>query len=120
MTFNLAVFPATSATFNVIGTSLWSITVFLSHQQNGQGERFAETIAPLSSEQMSASWIPPNRMDIGNVQTLLNLDDLTCTDMWYMCATIDRGRNPSTVFYMEGTPTNASLTGCSTVSCTGM
>lgn len=118
-TFNLAVYPDTSAMYNVVGTNLWMVTLFLNTQQDGTGERLAQTTALLSSEQMSASWIPPNTMNIQGIQALLSLQDVTCREMLYVCASIDRARNPSTTFYMQGTPTNSSLVGCTTVSCTG-
>ncbi|XP_072050093.1 uncharacterized protein [Amphiura filiformis] len=118
--FNLAVYPGNSANYNIIGTNLWQVNLFLSNQQDGQGERISETTTQLSSEQMSASWIPPNTMNIGNIQTFLDLNQVTCQGQKFVCASIDRGVNPSVNFYMQGTPTNTSLVGCQQVSCTGV
>ena len=117
--FNLAVYPDNTADYVVQGTNLWKVTLYLSTTQDGSSVAY-ESTALLSSEQMSTSWIPPNVMNIGSIQTILDLEGFTCGGGHrFVCARIDRAANPSVNFYMQGTPTNSSLSGCTAITCAG-
>ncbi|XP_063969437.1 uncharacterized protein LOC129282010 isoform X3 [Lytechinus pictus] len=120
--FNLQLTPSLRSIGNVIGTGLWRVNTFLSGSPTGAGPRLnvVGNVVDLNSEQSSVPWIPTSLTVIGNIRGDFNTNQVSCLQMRYLCATIERGGNPSVDFTIAGDPTDQSLLGCAPLSCVGV
>ncbi|XP_033101452.1 uncharacterized protein LOC117104676 [Anneissia japonica] len=88
VTFDLTV--ATDSTSTALsGTDLWQINVFIGTNSIGQGPRYGETLADLTTEQKNAAITAGSPLEFTGVTATLDLNGLKCFDdpflYYYLC-----------------------------------
>ncbi len=66
----------------------------------------------LNTEQQSTHLVKGEEFAFDPVPYTLVLDDFSCPEVPFICATLHQGKKPKPGFGLEGYPDNDALTGC--------
>ncbi|XP_038061188.1 uncharacterized protein LOC119731947 isoform X4 [Patiria miniata] len=105
---------------SVSGSNLWKITLYGSTQANGLGTQVLRTQLTLNPSQAGASTDLSGNVQFFSLQTALSLVGLVCSQVRYICVTIEKSENPTPQFTLTGMPSDAVLTACQATTCNGV
>ncbi|XP_038079237.1 uncharacterized protein LOC119746392 [Patiria miniata] len=103
--------PDTDASFKVV--------IFGNSMEDTSGPKVAQTTLDVSFSSQGVN--PDADTSLNNPGTAsLNLTDVFCTDLQYLCVKVYRGDSPPYNFKLEGVPNENSLLDCTAVTCRGV
>lgn len=101
---------------SIAGSGLWQVTIYPSTSINGLGGTpGSETTPFLNIAQSGVDLASGGQATITDVDINLNVRDLSCSDIPYICVRVAKGQNPNPNFLLGG-----SLVGCTPSNCRGM
>ncbi|XP_030835681.1 cadherin-23 isoform X4 [Strongylocentrotus purpuratus] len=101
---------------SIAGSGLWQVTIYPSTSINGLGGTpGSETTPFLNIAQSGVGLVSGGQATITDVDINLNVRDLSCSDIPYICVRVAKGQNPNPNFLLGG-----SLVGCTPSNCRGV
>lgn len=117
--FDMMAAPA-SDTAALRGVNLWELALWGSDNPIGEGPRHNERTAyNLNTYQKSVAVTNQDVLRFGTVETTFDMTGLTCDEVQYICARLQKSSDAVPNFQLSGVPNNRVLTQCFNVRCAG-
>lgn len=105
----------------VAGSNLWVLSAFGSSNDDGSGEKFGEVRQVLMNRQRDETFLPRHLLNFGRVNFNLDTTDTTCSSVQYICVTLSKHEESTTIFYLIPAPglDDRVFTTCVPAKCEG-
>ncbi|XP_071943072.1 uncharacterized protein [Antedon mediterranea] len=105
------------------GSNLWALTVFTNDEADGKGSILFETQLPGSTNALwpSVDFYPAgNTFMLSDVSLNIDLTNIICSSVPYICVNLTKGESPSTDFTLDSNPQDTALSDCVEIDCQGV
>lgn len=93
---------------NVRGFNLWKVSVWASSSADGSGQTFSFTPQGLNTGQQNTPFARDIPFRFQAINFRLDLRELTCSQVPYICMKLEKGNRPSTEFDLNFRPDRTS------------